>query len=188
MNKACFLDRDGVLIEEKHYISSPDEIEIIPGVEKALEYLRSKGYLAIVVSNQSGVARGLFSEDSVKKINEKLVGLLKGAEITANYYCPHHRDGELPEYSIDCDCRKPQPGMLLKAAKDYRIDLSRSFIVGDKLSDIYAGQSAGCKIGILVKTGHGEEQVKNMSPDERESIPVSSDLEAAVKLFFDKYE
>jgi D-glycero-D-manno-heptose 1,7-bisphosphate phosphatase len=134
------------------------------------------------------VARGKFTEESVKKVNAKLIELLEDSEITAHYYCPHHKDGNDPEYSIDCDCRKPEPGMLLRAAKERDIDLSKSFIVGDKLSDIYAGKNAGCKTGILVKTGHGEEQIKNMTLEEKETIPVCADLESAVQLFFDKYE
>jgi D-glycero-D-manno-heptose 1,7-bisphosphate phosphatase len=149
--KAVFLDRDGVLIEETgKIICKNEEMKIIPGVKTALNRLKRRGYLLIVVTNQAAVARGLLSEEGVVEMNKFLNKNLDNL-IDAFYYCPHHPEmhPDVPEharkYRITCNCRKPLPGMLIAAAKDYNIDLEKSYMIGDMISDIIAGKSAGTK-------------------------------------------
>lgn len=174
MNKACFLDRDGVVNEEVDYLWQPEKAMLIPGVAAALRQLRRHGFLAIVVSNQAGVARGYYKESDVDEVNARIQELLvaDGARIDAFYYCPHH-----PEFSGECSCRKPEPGMLLTAAADFKIDLKASFMVGDRLSDLEAAERAGCKCGYLVRTGYGSEVVRVQQP---KNVKIADDLKAAV--------
>ncbi|OGV51253.1 MAG: hypothetical protein A2017_16700 [Lentisphaerae bacterium GWF2_44_16] len=183
MKKACFLDRDGVLIEEVNYIKSPEQVKIIPAVFSALKKLREKGYLCIVISNQSGVARGYFKEENISKIQDRIDELLKEKELKIDgyYNCPHHPDGIVPEYRKNCDCRKPRPGMIIRAAKEHSIDLSKSFMIGDKISDIKAAENAGCHVGIMVRTGHGEDQI---SSQDTKDITVVADIREAVEYYF----
>lgn len=165
MRKACFFDRDGVLIAEANYIKDPDQVRILPGAAEALRLVHAAGFLAIVVSNQSGIARGYFTEVELDAVEERMKRLLaeQGASVDGIYHCFHHpTKGTVPEYVCDCDCRKPKPGMLLAAACDFQLDLSQSVIVGDKTSDVEAGINAGCRAAALVRTGHGAEQ--NLSP------------------------
>lgn len=154
MNKAVFLDRDGVIIEEEHYLSDPDKIRLIPGAVEAIKRLRDAGYLAVVTTNQAGVARGYYEEADAVKVNERLKLMLEsaGAGLDGIYMCPHH-----PDHSGDCYCRKPAPGMLLQAIKDLNIDCADSYMIGDKMSDIGAADAAGCADAFLVLTGHGQE-------------------------------
>ena len=160
LRKACFLDRDGVLIEEENYLSDPARARLCDGVVKALARLHASGYLLVVVSNQSGVARGYFTMRAVEAVQSRIAKLLagRGVVVDAWYNCPHHPEGSVPELAIDCECRKPKPGMLLKAAQDLGIDLKASFMIGDRLSDIEAAFNAGCPAAALVATGHGSEQ------------------------------
>lgn len=157
---AIFLDRDGVLIVEKDFLISEDEIEFYPETFESLKSINSD-YLKIVVSNQSGIARGYFTSQDVEMLNDLLSRRLadKGILIDAWYFCPHG-----PEE--DCDCRKPRPGMILEAAEKLNIDLSRSWIIGDKTSDIEAGKASGLKT-ILVRTGYGgaETGARDVNPD-----------------------
>lgn len=167
MNKACFLDRDGVVIEEMDYLSDPAKAILIDGAADAIKQLHEKKFKIIVVSNQSGIARGYFSEQTLLAINKRIEELLaeSGATIDAWYHCPHHPKGKLPDYSMECSCRKPAPGMLLKAAQEHNIDLSRSAMIGDKTSDLEAGFKAGCPVGILVATGYGKEGIPESMPE-----------------------
>jgi D,D-heptose 1,7-bisphosphate phosphatase len=161
--KAVFLDRDGVITEDPpHYAHRLDQLSIIPGSAQAIQLLNANNFLVIVISNQSGVARGYYSEDNVKIFNDAMESLLakEGAHIDAIYYCPHHPDAIIERYKINCDCRKPKPGMLIKGGKNYDIDFKSSFIVGDKWSDVEAGRSVGCKT-IIVETGHGHQEYEN---------------------------
>lgn len=139
MKRAVFLDRDGVICYDVHYMSSPDQFQLMPGVAEGIRKLNEAGFLVIVVTNQSGIMRGYFTEDDLKKVHERMVRELgeRGARIDAIYYCPC-----LPE--DDCECRKPKPGMLIQAAHDHGIDLYKSFIIGDKDIDAQAGRAAGC--------------------------------------------
>jgi len=152
------LDRDGTIIEEAGYLKDIKDIKLIKGSAQAIKKLNDANILTIVITNQSGVARGYYDENCVHLIHERLSQLLKqqGACLDAIYYCPHLKNGTVTEYSMDCNCRKPEIGMFLKAIKKFSIDLNKSFMIGDKSSDIKAGQRAGCKT-ILVKTGYGEQ-------------------------------
>jgi D-glycero-D-manno-heptose 1,7-bisphosphate phosphatase len=137
-NKAIFLDRDGTVIIDKAYLNNVSEIEFIKGVPETLKALKKQGYLLIIVSNQSGVARGYYQEDTVNEIHREMNRMLSrdyGITLDAFYYCPHHPDYGTEAYRKNCDCRKPAPGMVLKAAKEHQIDICQSFMIGDKPSD-----------------------------------------------------
>lgn len=138
MNKAFFLDRDGTVNVDTGYVGNPDEVELLPGVAEAIKKMNDAGYLVIVVSNQSGVARGYFGVEDVQKVNNRINELLSeyGAHIDAFYYCPHLAEGIVKEFSIDCDCRKPKPGLFKKAMNDYNLAPAFCYACGDKPRDI----------------------------------------------------
>jgi len=144
MNKAVFLDRDGVLIKDTNYPGDPETIVFLPKIAQAIRMLNDKGYTVVVVTNQSGVARGYFPEENVKRIHGKIAEKVceAGARIDRFYYCPHHPDE-------NCSCRKPKPGLLLQAQKDFDIDFARSYLISDSESDMAAGRSVGCKTILL---------------------------------------
>jgi len=154
---AIFLDRDGVVTKEVDLLHNPTQLELIDGVPEAIQYINTKGYLVIIVTNQPVIARNLCSIEELNYIHKKLETLLgkNHAYIDAIYYCPHHPDGGYPEerkeYKIVCDCRKPNPGMLLNAAKDWNIDLANSYMIGDRESDIQTGENAGVKQSVLIE-------------------------------------
>jgi D,D-heptose 1,7-bisphosphate phosphatase len=154
-NPAIFLDRDGTINEDPGYISDPGKVILLPEAANALSLLKKNGYLLIVISNQSGIARGLMTAEDVDRVNEKVNSLLQkyGVEIDAFYYCPAHPDFSSEE---ECECRKPSTKLLFEAVKEFNIDLERSYFVGDLISDIQCGKNAGIKT-ILVKTGKGVE-------------------------------
>lgn len=154
--RAVFLDRDGTINVEKDYLHRIDDFEFIPGVPEAIKRLSDAGFLVVVVTNQSGVARGFYDEQAVAGLHAHIQAqlALQGAHIDSFYLCPHHPTEGVGHYRVDCDCRKGSPGMLLQGAREHGIDLSRSFMVGDKFADIEAGIAAGCT-PILVKTGYG---------------------------------
>ena len=145
--KAVFLDRDNTVIEDPGYISDPKVVKLLPGVELAIKSLSQCGYKLVVVTNQSGIARGLLTEQTLEKIHAEMRRQLseRGAHLDAIYYCPFHPEGTIEEYAKESDLRKPQPGMLQLGAKELDIDLSQSWMVGDSARDIEAGQRAGCK-------------------------------------------
>jgi D,D-heptose 1,7-bisphosphate phosphatase len=145
--KAVFLDRDDTIIDDPGYLNDPSQVKLINGAGQGLAVLRKMGYKLIIVSNQSAVARGIVTEEVLGKIHQQMKLLLsrEGASVDAIYYCPYHPDGVIEEYRKVSDMRKPEPGMLLKAAKDMDIDLERSWMIGDKYDDVKAGQKAGCK-------------------------------------------
>jgi D-glycero-D-manno-heptose 1,7-bisphosphate phosphatase len=148
--QAVFLDRDGVLIEDVNYLTRTDQIRLVPGVTDALRSLQSL-FSLIVITNQSGIARGILTEDDLAGIHAELVSLLaiEGVILDALYFCPHLPEGIVPTYSWACTCRKPSPGMLLQASQDFSIDLCRSFLIGDRHSDIQAGAAAGVESILL---------------------------------------
>ncbi len=154
MKKAVFLDRDGVLNEEVDVLRDVKQLRVIPGVAKALQKINKLGFLAIVVTNQPVIARGWLTEKEVEAINQVLVSRLakKGGKIDAVYYCPHHPNANLKKYRLQCRCRKPNIGMVKKAAKEFSIDLKKSFMVGDTMPDIVMGKRAKLTT-VLVKTG-----------------------------------
>lgn len=153
--KAIFLDRDGTINKYVGFLRDIDEFELLPDVVDAIKKINASGYLAIVVTNQPVIARGEVTYDELQQIHNKMETLLgaEGAYVDAIYYCPHHPhkgyEGEIPELKFDCDCRKPKPGMIFKAAADFNIDLSRSWMIGDGENDVLAGKNAGCKTGYI---------------------------------------
>ena len=144
---AAFLDRDGVLIVDHEYVHRPDQLEWIDGVPEAIRLLNDASYLVIVVTNQSGVARGYYDEAAIGALHDHMRDTLaaQGARIDAFYYCPHHPDGNVAAYTMRCDCRKPGTGMLEQAARDWHIDRVRSFMIGDKDIDIAAATAFGIR-------------------------------------------
>jgi D-glycero-D-manno-heptose 1,7-bisphosphate phosphatase len=163
MNKAVFIDKDGTLIPDVPYNVDPQKIKLYEGAGSRLKELKALGYLLIVVSNQSGIAKGYFTKEALNIVEHKLQLELQadGIQLDGFYYCPHHPDGKINEFSVSCDCRKPKPGMLITAANDFQIDLTQSWMVGDILNDVEAGNKAGCKT-ILVNNGNETEWVVNI--------------------------
>ncbi len=155
---AIFLDRDGTINEEVNLLNKPEQLKLIEGAAEAIRLINKSDYLAIIVTNQPVIARNLCSIEELEYIHASLETILgkERAYVNAIYYCPHHPDKgypeERPEYKIDCECRKPKPGMLLQAAKDWNIDLSKSYMIGDSDRDLKVGQNAGCKESIAIKT------------------------------------
>jgi D-glycero-D-manno-heptose 1,7-bisphosphate phosphatase len=169
-NKAIFLDRDDTLIEDLGYINHPDQVKLLDGVDKSLIEFRAMGYKLIVVSNQSGVARGIVSEQVLGEIHNRLKQLLaeKGAPLDRIYYCPYHPDGVIEKYRKESDWRKPKPGMLLTAAGEINIDLSQSWMIGNSNRDIEAGLQAGCKTILINHPSHSEQhKLGEPNPDYR---------------------
>ena len=156
MRPAVFLDRDGVLTEEKSFLHNADEMVVCDYSRECVDKLHEAGFLAIVITNQSGVARGYFTEDELRKMNTRL---MKATGVDAVYYCPHHPDGKIEKYRKVCSCRKPEIGLIDSACKDFEIDLSHSYFIGDRECDIRTGQNAGIKT-LLVRTGYGLEEEK----------------------------
>ena len=156
MKRAVFLDRDGVLIEEVSFLASMHHLALFPWTTDAIRALNRAGLPVVVVTNQSGIARGFFTAAFVDEVHREISARLGagGARIDAYYYCPHHPDGRVAEYARTCDCRKPGRGLVDRAAHDLDLDPARSFVVGDKWSDIELARAAGAR-GVLVGTGHG---------------------------------
>lgn len=160
--KAIFLDRDGTINKYVGFLRDIDEFELLDGVADAIQEINASGYLAIVATNQPVIARGEVSFDELEMIHNKMETLLgqKGAYLDAIYFCPHHPhkgyEGERPELKFDCECRKPKPGMLLKAAQEFNIDLAQSWMIGDGENDIKAGMNAGCKTALIGKSAFGQ--------------------------------
>ena len=160
--KAIFLDRDGTINKYVAFLRNIDDFDLIDGVSDAIRAINNSGYLAIVVTNQPVIARGEMTFGELDEIHNKMETLLgyDGAYLDGIYFCPHHPhkgyDGEVPELKIDCDCRKPKPGMLLQAAEEFNIDLSLSWMIGDSENDILAGKAAGCKTGLIGIEQYGQ--------------------------------
>lgn len=151
---AIFIDRDGTLVEARHYPSRPEDLVLYDGICDELRALQSGGFKLVLITNQSGIARGYFTERDLERMHESLLAELRdaGVGIDAIYYCPHHVDGTVPHLAVPCNCRKPEPGMLLRAAHELDIDLQRSWFAGDILDDVEAGNRAGCRT-VLVDLG-----------------------------------
>ena len=154
IRRAVFVDRDGVIVFDDGVFSASPRLQLLPGAAEAIATIRRSGWLVVVVTNQPVVARGIASEADVRAAHARLARILceNGAAVDAFYYCPHHPRATLPEYRIACDCRKPRPGMLHAASRDWDIDLSSSVMIGDRPSDVAAGKRAGCWT-ILVESG-----------------------------------
>jgi len=176
MRSAIFLDRDGVINENrKDYVKSQAEFVFLPGVMEPLRQMAQTDLVIVVITNQSAIGRGLISLEEAEAINRFMVEEIErlGGRVDGVFYCPHRPDE-------DCDCRKPRPGLLLRAAQRFRLDLSRSYLVGDALSDIAAGLTVGCK-PILVLTGRGKEQLVKIRAGEYNGYDVAADLKEAVE-------
>jgi len=165
---AVFLDRDGTINEEVGYLDRMEKLQLIPGAAEAIRLINASGMKTVVVTNQSGVARGIFTESFVAETHARLGEMLRaeGASLDGIYYCPHHPTEGRGDYLRVCECRKPAPGLLLQAAAELHLDPARSYMVGDTLKDIEAGGRAGAQ-GILVRTGYGEEAAAELGPDEK---------------------
>ena len=152
--KAFFLDRDGVVNFDVRYCHEPEKIELKPGFAEGLKLLHAAGFLAVVVTNQGGVALGMYESDAVEACHARIQELLApcGEKIDGFYYCPHH-----PKVQKDCSCRKPKPGLFFRAALDFGIDIGRSYMIGDRISDLEAGKNAGCRQGFLVDSFYFDE-------------------------------
>lgn len=172
--RAIFLDRDGTINVEKEYIYDPAEVELIPGSLEALQLAAKAGFRLFIVSNQSGIARGLATETDVCRVNERLQELVGagGVQFDGIYFCPH-----LPTISGPCDCRKPRRGMVDRALESFDLDLSRSFVVGDRLLDMQLAKTVGAT-GIMVRTGYGSVEEKQIEADSRPNFIVRDLLEA----------
>jgi len=186
MRRAVFLDRDGVIIEDIHLLTSPSQVRILDGVPEALSALAGAGFALIAVTNQTVVARGLATEDEVRRVHDEIDRRLHtagGQPVDAYYVCPHHPAATRPEYRLDCECRKPRPGLLLRAARERGIDLAASYMIGDRVTDVIAGIRAGCTT-ILLETGaHAAPPIETSDPIDPGTRPdlVFRDLASAAR-------
>ena len=184
MKRAVFIDRDGTISEEVGYINHLSRFRLFPYSAAALKQLHEDGYLAIVITNQAGVARGYFSEEMVQAIHKRMSEELEasGTTLDAIYYCAHHPSVGEPPFRLDCDCRKPKPGLLLRAARDLDIDLANSWMVGDRYSDIELAANAGVK-SALVLSGYGRGEWEHQRDNwAMQPALVAEDLLEAVSL------
>ena len=187
--KAVFLDRDGVITQEPpHYAHRVDQLALVPGAAEAIRLLNDNKFLVVVVTNQAGIARGLYEEKDMHVFNRAMEEELKkekGARIDATYWCSHHPEALHEKHRCVCDCRKPSPGMILRASRELSIDCESSFLVGDKWSDIEAGTRAGCKT-IMVRTGHGQQECAVR--ENRSANYHVADIFEAVRIVLDQRE
>jgi len=190
MNKAIFLDRDGTINVEKNYLYKIEDFEFLPGVVEALKKLQNAGYLLIIITNQSGIGRGYYTEDDFRKLNSWMIATLKGqgVTITAVYYCPHLPNAEIDEFRRDCLCRKPKLGMFNQAAQDYKLDLSKCYTIGDKIRDCAICNSTDCQ-GFLIGNNEKSEVISDVKSHFIRNVEYCNDLyECAVRILSDKIE
>lgn len=192
MKKAFFIDRDGVINEEGDPVTGllydAEKVILTPGAAQAIKKIHEAGFLAIVVSNQGGVAMGLYTFQEIYGVEKRICELMKetsGHAPDAFYYCPHLRKGIVPEYACMCENRKPAPGMLLKAAEEWGIDTKSSFMIGDRLTDMQAGKNASCKECTFVLTGYGKKDEENVK---KEGFAIKNTLLDAVEYLLAKYQ
>ena len=181
MKAAVFLDRDGTIIEDVGYLHEFDQIAFYPWATDAIRCLNRAGLPVVVITNQAGVARGLFSEEFVVETHERLSRTLAegGAHVDAYYYCPHHPAGKVVEYAKACDCRKPARGLVDRAARDLGLDPGRSFVVGDKWLDVGVARASGAR-GVLVRTGSGAWEEAHKRPTDPSADVIVDNLAGAV--------
>lgn len=181
MNKAVFIDKDGTLIKDVPYNIDTDMIQFENNAFEGLQILQQNNFLLLVVSNQSGVALGYFTEFALQKVFDHIKNAAGEENIAFKdlYYCPHYINGTVSDFSFQCDCRKPAPGMLLKAASDHQIDLAGSWMIGDILNDVEAGNKAGCKT-ILINNGNETEW--EITDDARKPLYMAKDLKHAAEI------
>lgn len=182
--RAVFIDRDGTISEEVGYINHVSRFRLFPYASSAIKHLNENGWLAIVITNQAGVARGYFSEDTIHAVHKAMTNELKsnGAQLDAIYYCAHHPSVGEPPYRLDCDCRKPKPGLISRAVKDFGISLEESWMVGDRYSDVELARNAGIN-SMFVMSGYGRGEWEHQRPNWTEQPDlVAEDLLGAVRL------
>lgn len=180
MNKAIFLDRDGTINVEKHYLYKINDFEFLPGVVDALRKLQQAGYLLIIITNQSGIARGYYTEEDFQKLNDWMISTLReqGVTIADVYFCPHLPDAQVPEYRKDCSCRKPQLGMYQQAILDYNIQIGHSYAIGDKIRDCAICESTPCK-GFLIGKNEKPEVIADVKAGKIERVRYANTLSDA---------
>ncbi len=185
---AIFLDRDGVIIEDPGHLHDIGQVALIPGAAAAIRRVNSSGHACVVITNQSVVARGACNEAQLQAIHDEIIRRLgvEGARLDGIYYCPHHPEIGEPPYRQDCDCRKPKPGLLLRAAAELGIDLAASAMIGDGLRDLEAGRRAGCNHTALVLTGWGQGEQARLGSGGDQPDFIAADLAAAVANLLDK--
>ena len=185
MNRAVFIDRDGTLSEEVGYINHPERFRLFPYAGEAIRRLNENGWLAIVTTNQAGVARGYFSEEMIETVHKGMEAKLAidGARLDAVYYCAHHPSVGEPPYRLDCNCRKPKPGLITQAATDFDIDLKKSWMVGDRYSDIQMARNAGVKSAfVLSGYGRGEWEHQRQSWTEQPDMVAENLLQVVLNI------
>jgi D-glycero-D-manno-heptose 1,7-bisphosphate phosphatase len=184
-----FIDRDGTLIEEMDYVRTPDDVHLIHGAAHAIRKLNENGFITNVISNQSGVARGFLTEADLAPIHDRLERDLQQneAHIDHIYYCPHHPAFGIEPYNVECECRKPRPGMLIQSRKEFGIDLARSFVIGDKVADMQAGAAVGATT-ILVLTGYGKSSLETCKRENINIDFVAPSIKEAVEFVLEKGE
>ncbi|MDB5006847.1 MAG: hydrolase, HAD-superfamily, subfamily [Mucilaginibacter sp.] len=185
MKKAVFLDKDGTLVVDVPYNVDPDKIVLSDHCLKGLKRLQEDGFLLILITNQSGIARGYFKEEDLIAVEKKIRELLGHEEIVLDgfYYCPHHPDGVINSLAIDCDCRKPEAGMLFRAAQEMGVNLNLSWMIGDILNDVEAGNRAGCK-SILIDNGNETEWLLN---ERRKPLAKVKNIDEAAVYILEKH-
>jgi D-glycero-D-manno-heptose 1,7-bisphosphate phosphatase len=187
LRAAVFIDRDGTLAHEVGYVNDVSRFRLFPWSIEAVRLINRSGYLAVMVTNQAGVARGYFAEPAVREVHERLQAALAdgAARLDGIYYCPHHPDAGEPPYRQDCDCRKPRPGLLTRAASDLGIDLARSWVVGDRQGDLQVAWAVGARAA-MVKTGYGRGELLHHAPSwKRQPDLVAEHLLEAVSRIVD---
>lgn len=177
MNKAVFLDRDGTINKEKHYLYKIDDFEFLPRVIEGLRVLQEAGYLLIIITNQSGIGRGYYTENDFHKLNNWMIDKLKeyGINITDVYYCPHLPDAPVEVYRKECNCRKPKLGLFEKAIADYDIDLSKSYAIGDKIRDCAICEGGQCK-GFLIEKNEDPEVISDVLKLHKKGISYAKNI------------
>lgn len=184
MKKAIFLDRDGTINVEKHYLHKIEDFEFLPGVIEGLRLLVKANYLLVIITNQSGIGRGYYSEKDFHKLNDWMLETLdkQHVKVAKVYYCPHLPDANVKEYRVDCECRKPKLGMYMQAVKDFDIDLSQSFVIGDKIRDCAICETTACH-GFLISDNEDVEIISDVKVGKYERVSYASNLlESAKKI------
>lgn len=181
-DRAVFLDRDGTINKEVHHLTRVDQLQLLPDSAEAIRLLNAAHFRVVIITNQSVVARGLLSPAGLADVHASLQRMLlaEGAMVDGIYHCPHHPTAGIGELGVDCDCRKPRPGMLLQAAEDLNIALDQSYMIGDTPGDLAAGQAAGCQT-ILVRTGYGAETEQQLNGRSPHPVFVAANLLEAAK-------
>jgi D-glycero-D-manno-heptose 1,7-bisphosphate phosphatase len=189
LQTGIFIDRDGTINNEVDFLRTPDQLKLIPRSADAITELNKLNLKVFILTNQSGIARGLLTENDLRGIHNRLLQMLENqdARIDKIYYCPHHPEGSIEEFRKDCQCRKPKPGMLLTAAKEYNIDLSASYIIGDKMIDMQAGNNCGART-VLVLTGYGKAELEDCRKNGVRIDHIAENLYDAVKFIKNRLE